>query len=312
MRVAGYIFDRLSGISFSLLAFLATVAAVGLEFRYDYVEHALGRYLAWHNQGRQEFGQIWENVAVSENVQERLDNLVRDRRRQEVVDESIGEISQLLDLASTRERLILTRERFLQVYSALPYCQSSLLIDPLQLLDLAGKLPAWQRTLAVFEEGSLNLYLVDGLNNVLHKLSLSPGYVAFFMSDKDTRQRQLDAIPTFSPPFYPADVFFEAMVRLSPEERAGIPISPRELLSWRFRLQRVGVTREASIDDRTELGFELTGDEGVTTVRMLGRNPSVISLAGAMHRLLQERYPERMMQQDSLGAPAPARPTVSP
>ncbi|MCE5271157.1 hypothetical protein LLH00_07725 [bacterium] len=296
--------DNLGRIGFFLLLALAGAAAVVLEFRYSYVEVAIGRYLTWHNAERTEFGQVWENVTASEDVQQRLDALVVNRREQESPDIRVDDLGQLLELAAGRERLILTRERFLDIYSRLPYYQSSMLIEPLHLLDISSRLAQWQRTMLTLEQGELNVFLLDGQNAVLEKILLAREYVDFFLDGRRTRGQPLEAIPSLNQPFYPADVFFDSMLYLSADEREGIPVTAGELLQWRYRLQRVAVARDSLVGDRMEMAFELGGVENQTTVRVLGRSLSVLQLAQRMDELLYQRYPDRRPGADTLSAPA--------
>ena len=290
MRIFSSLGDHLSRLIFGLLVSLVIASAVWLEFRYSYVEWAIGRYLSWHNPGRQEFGQIWENVSTSENVQRRLDNLVEDVRRQEMVDERIRTLDRLVELATSSERIILTRDQFLEMYSEWPYYQSSLIIEPVYLMELIGRFTSWERTLIVYELEGLNFYLVDGLNNVLESVAIPPEYTYFFLQERQTRDYPLDAVASLAGGIYPADVFFDALVLLTPQERNGIPITPVELISWRYRLQRVAVSPGALIGDRMEMGFEMIQDDGLKTYRILCLSGSVLSLAARMDELVQEQH----------------------
>ena len=281
--------EHRSQLIFGLLVSLACVGAVWLEFRYSYVERAIGRYLSWHNPGRQEFGLVWENVTVSETVQRRMDDLVEDARRREAVEERIRTLDHLVELVSSRERMILTRDQFLEMYSGLPLYQSTLIIEPVHLLELIGKFPSWERTLIVIEPEGLNFYLVDGLNNVLESIVTPSEYTEFFLLEKQTRDYPLDALGTPAGSIYPAEVFFDALVRLTPQERSGIPITPAELISWRYRLQRVAVSPGALIGDRMEIGFELIQADGLKTYRILGRGSSVLSLMTGMDDIILEQ-----------------------
>lgn len=294
MRIFSILAEYRSQLAFGLLVGLVTVSAVWLEFRLSYVEAAIGRYLSWHNQDRQVFGQVWENVSTSENVQQRLDNLVEDARRQEEFKERIRTIDHLVQLVNDNERIILTRDQFLEMYSDLPFYQRSLIIETVHLLELIGRFPAWERTLIVIEPEGLSFYLVDGLNNVLESIVAPYEYTEFFLQEKQTRDYPLDAIPSLAGSIYPADVFFDALVLLTPEERAGIPITPDELISWRYRLQRVAVSSAAMIGGRMEMGFELIRDDGLKTLRILGRSSSVFSLVTRMNVILGQREGQRI------------------
>ena len=285
MRLRTLIGDNWQRLVFSSLVLSVTAAAVGLEFRTNYVERAIGRYLAWHNSSREVSGQIWETVSRSEDVQQQLDDLVRTRRQQASIEEPVESIGQLIALVFAREKLMMGRDRFLEIYNSLPLYQSTLIIDPLELLDLANRLAAWQRTLIEFMEGDLHFYLVDGLNNVLAERTLSAEYVNFLLAARESHSSGLDAIAAFQGSRYPAEVFYEAWGRLNPDQRSGIPLGARELIAWRYRLQRVAVNHYALVGDRLEIGFELSGDEGLTTVRVVGRSLPVLALAAVLDSL---------------------------
>ena len=274
---------------FGLFTVLLFAAAVGGEFRYNYVEQAIGRYLAWHNSARQASGQIWESVSVSEDVQQRLDVLVRTRRQESAVETPVVSLDGLIEEVFFREKLVITRDQFIEMYLRFPLYHSAMIIDPVEMLEMISALTSWQRTLIAFEEGDLNFYLVDGLNNVLEQRSLSSEYINYFLAEKESRSFGLDAFSSFRGGHYSSDIFYDAWAMLNPGQRSGIPLSSEELIAWRYRLQRVAVNHSTLVGDRMELGFELSGDEGLTTVRILGRSLAVLALVEKMDILSGER-----------------------
>ena len=250
------------------------------------MERAIGHYLTWHNAERQEAGQIWEAVSKSEEVQQQLDNLVQDRRAQVSLDEQVNNLVELIELVRDREQVIITRDRLLEIYNRMPSYQSALIYEPVQLLELIGKLEGWQRVLLEFNGGDLVFYLVDGTNEVLNERRLAADYVTFYMSQADSRDLSLGAGTALGEePPYPAAVFYEAWAAILSEQRAGIPLGSRELIAWRYRLQRVALDLHTLVGDRLEIAFELSGDQGLTTVRILGRSLAVLHLANEMNRI---------------------------
>jgi len=286
MSAYGFWIELRGKIIFCLFTFLLFAAAVGGEFRYNYVERAIGRYLAWHNSTRQASGQIWESVSVSEDVQKQLDDLVRTRRQETAVETPVASLDELIQEVFFREKLVITRDQFIEMYLRFPLYHSAMIVDPVEMLGMVNELTNWQRTLIVFEQGDLNFYLVDGLNNVLGECSLSAEYINYFLAEKESRSLGLDAFISFRGAHYPAGVFYDAWALLTPGQRSGIPLSNEELIAWRYRLQRVGVNHSTLIGDRMELGFELSGDQGLTTIRVLGRSLSVLALVEKMDILL--------------------------
>ena len=258
------------------------IAVVWLEFQYSYFERAIGQYLAWHNSERVAAGTIWETVNTSEDVQDKLENLVQEARQRESVENDVSSVLELVELVNSRERLVLTRDRFLEIYSLFPRFESSVIIDPVYLLELIGKYPSWERTLLTLGDRGLSLDLIDGSNAVLHSLLISGSYIDFFYRDRSTRESNLDAIPVFRGAIYPAEIFFNSLVQLSPSEQAGIPLGMNDLLAWRYRLQRVGISRSGGLGDRVEMGFEVIQDDGLKTYRILGRSSSVLALMNRM------------------------------
>jgi len=297
MGMDGFWSEHRGKIIFGLFTILLTAAAVGGEFRYNYLEKAIGRYLAWHNSGRQASGQIWESVSVSEDVQKQLDDLVRTKREETAVETPVASLDGLIEEVFFREKLMMTRDQFIEMYTRFPLYHSAMIIDPVEMLELISALTNWQRTLIVFEEGDLTFYMVDGLNNVLEQRSLSAEYINYFLAEKDSRSFGLDAFSSFRGAHYPADIFYDAWAILTPSQRNGIPLSSNELIAWRYRLQRVAVNYRTLIGDRMELGFELSGDEGLTTVRILGRSLVVLALVEKMDILLGERTGSSTIQE---------------
>lgn len=291
MNIRTLLVDQWYRIAFTVLAVGITTAAVVMEFRVNYVERAIGRYLTWHNADRQEAGQIWETVTKSEEVQQQLDDLVQDRRAQVSLDEQVASLAELITMVTEREQVILTRDRFLEIYNQMPVYQSALIVEPVQLLQLTGSLEGWQRVLIESSSGELIIYLVDGNNEVLTERRLAADYVTYYMSGADTRALDAGAATQLGGQEpYPAEVFYSAWAKLPVDQREGIPLSSDNLLSWRYRLQRVAVDLHTLVGDRLEVAFELSGYQGLTTVRVLGRGLAVLYLANEMN-LIAGREP---------------------
>ena len=72
---------------------------------------------------------------------------------------------------------------------------------------------------------------------------------------------------------------------LPARQRSGIPLDSEELVAWRFRLQRVGIDPRDVVGERTEIALELSGDQGLSTIRILGRSLAVLYLADEMNAL---------------------------
>lgn len=282
MGILEYIREQWYRLAFSAFVAGITAAAVVLEFRVNYVEAAIGRYLTWHNESRQEHGQIWETVSLSEQVQEQLDDLVADRRQRVSVDERIDRIEQLIELVRERGQLLVSRDRFLEIYTRMPTYQSALIIEPVRMLELIGELEGWQSTLLEYVDGELAIYMVDGANNVLRERTLAADFVTFFMNRQGQRAFGLDTAE-FGDNLYAAGDFYDAWARLPMSYRQGIPLSSDELVAWRYRLQRVGVNLENPVSGRTEIAFELSTDQGLRTVRVLGRSLAVLHLVNQMN-----------------------------
>jgi hypothetical protein len=270
---------------FSVFVAGLTTTAVVLEFRHSYVERAIGRYLTWHNDSRQVAGQIWESVSLSEEVQQQLDDLVADRRAEVSLDEQVADLVQLIQLVSEREQVLLSRERFLEIYNRMPDYQSALIMEPVELLELIGTLTGWQRTLIEFDGGDLMFFLVDAANTVMREQRLAAEYVTFYMSGMATGAFERDTGGLPRPEPYPAPVFYDAWAALPESQRGGIPLGSEELIAWRYRLQRVGIDLSEVVGERMVIAFELSGDQGLTTVRVLGRSLAVLQLADMMNRL---------------------------
>jgi hypothetical protein len=58
---------------------LAVLSIVALEFRFDWMERALGAYLSATNQKRPETGVIWDDARHTQQARDLLDEIAIDR-----------------------------------------------------------------------------------------------------------------------------------------------------------------------------------------------------------------------------------------
>ncbi len=149
------------------------VLVLGLvEWKFFFVEKALGQYLVWNNESREKLGPQWQRVAEKINADrnfQRLDSLSR-KARQDV--DAIQDFGQLLGRTAERGQIVLQPRQFQRLYSRLPFHIKTLIIEPDSLLIFAGE-GLLSDVFCTSFSSSLALYFVDSRNNLLSQTTLT-------------------------------------------------------------------------------------------------------------------------------------------
>ncbi len=248
---------------------LLMIALVVTEFRFDWIENAVGAYLVTTNSRRPESGTIWDQGRQSDMARQTLaqyadqrQNVQREVRRAT----SMGQVVAGID--SDRGAMI-SAPHFVELYLKLPPVLSHEIISPYTLLTQLST-GHWRRTFFERQGQQLSVYLLDDHSQVLHRLALGPGLLGHIQRGEVAIHSSLYHLSDFAAFIYPAEQFFTALNALPASVRQGIIAHPEDLLRVSGRIVRVGISSDA-VDGAVDLGFEVEDAEEPRVILMQGR-----------------------------------------
>lgn len=248
---------------------LVVAGLLATEFRFDWLESAIGRYLVTTNSMRPESGTIWEQGHQSDQARQALSQYTDQRREAQQEALQAVTMGQVVAGVTDERGAMISASRFVELYLKLPPVLSHEIVSPYILLNrLSGG--QWQRTFFERRDRQIAVYLLDRHSQVLHRFDVGPGLVELIQRGEVAIQTGLNQLSDFAANIYPADQFFDALNRLSPEEREGVIAHPEELLRINGRIVHVGISNDPS-GDAVDLGFEVEEAGGTKVILTQGR-----------------------------------------
>ncbi len=265
----------------SALVLIVFLALVATEFRFDWIEKALGAYLVSTNHQRPESGKAWDQGRQSDQARQTLSQYTHERGGIQSDARRAVSMGQVLAGIDADQGAMISADHFVELYRKLPQVLANELISPYTLLThLSGS--QWKRTFFERQGSSqLQIYLLDDHNQVLHRLSVGPVLIEHIRRGEVAVQTRLDQLGDFEGQIYPAEQFFSALNTLPEPAKRGIVDSPGSLLQISGRIVRVGISRQV-LDDTVDIGFEVEDLQGIKVILTQGRISDVARLKWAL------------------------------
>ena len=270
---------RLLGARPVMLCLVVLLAGVS-ELRFDWIERALGAYLATTNAGRPRSGAIWDQGRQTRTAQQALEQIVIDRQDSRREAQEARTFEQIAQRLAPGQGAMLGPDRFCQLYRSLPDTVASEMISPVALLGVLSS-GLWHRTYIERAPEGLAIYFLDADNRVLRQLELSDGQMLRAAHSEVAQPGDLSALPQFRGRIYGAAAFFEALATLPEEVQRGVLPRPAKLLDLPGRILRVGISDE-TVSEHIELAFELETPEGASVLSVQGQEWAVWRLRAAL------------------------------
>ncbi|MGD9222908.1 MAG: hypothetical protein PVH22_06670, partial [Desulfobacteraceae bacterium] len=262
----------------SALILSALCALLATEFRFDWIESAVGAYLVSSNHLRPESGTVWDlghktdmaRKSISQYMDQRS-GLQREARR-------ATSMGQVVDGIDDERGAMISADHFVALYQKLPPVLSHEIISPYLLLTHLSR-NQWKRVF--FEkqaDDQILIYLLDDHNQVLQRLAVGPVLIEHIQRGEVAIQTRLDQLGDFADHIYPAEQFFSTLDMMPDEVKQGVLNSPRNLLVVSGRIVRVGISSQ-TITDSVDIGFEVEDAQGSKVILTQG-------LAAHVHQLL--------------------------
>ena len=260
----------------SLIVFLILLAIAVTDLRLNWIENIVGAYLVKTNAGRPESGTIWDQGHKSSQARQTLEGYMNQRRSAQDEARRATSLGQLTTAIESTGNAMISAEHFVELYMKLPPLLSQELISPFTMLSYMSS-GRWQRAYFERQDSQLLIYLLDAENQVLHRLSVTPGLLALIQRGEVAITTGLDQLADFAGHIYAAERFFNILNSFPATVRQAIVAHPEDLLRVSGRLMRVGIA-EAAHGDTVDLGFEIQGADGLKVILMQGAAEEVRTL----------------------------------
>jgi hypothetical protein len=264
-------------VSFLNIAVMVLSAVVIFsEFRFDWGEQLLGRFLAAINHTRPEKGVVWElgqdTLTAHETVSRLIDRKTDTKAFADRTDSFSGIARHLLP----GEWVTLDKAHFKDLYRSLPLTHARQILDPARLIWLLNG----EVTDRIFCEGLKNgmrIYFIDTGNRVIHQIEMTRDTLTAIAEKQYLEPGTLDDFKAFSGRIYPVDRFFSAVFKLPGEMIPDLLPDTDLLLEQEGTISRVGISNEAE-NGFIRLGFEIRHQEQVRVLFLNAREWAVWQL----------------------------------
>ncbi|MCG8642448.1 MAG: hypothetical protein MI862_22165 [Desulfobacterales bacterium] len=261
----------------NIAVMLVTAFLVFSEFRFDWLERTLGRYLASTNESRPETGAIWEQGKHTSNAHEHLNEIIS---RQQDTRQNVEQADSFSGLASRIQPgqwVSLEKQQFKDLYLNLEESAAASVIEPAQLVWLLnGK--NLERIFCEGVAGGIKIYFIDSQNRVIQQIDLGKEEIVNIENAEKPIIGSLSDLEEFRGRIYSASNFFQAMFKLPKNMIPDLMQNSQVLLKQAGQLERVGIWNEAK-DGYIVLGFEFKEGAQTNIVFIKGREWAVWQLS---------------------------------
>jgi len=263
---------RLFGLQALVCGLLVVLLAVS-ELRFDWIEEAVGAYLATTNDRRPEIGAIWEKGRQASTARQALEQIVTDRQASQRDALDAATFKQLAERIPADQGTMLSPDHFKRLYLKLPAEIAGEIVSPFELLRLFSQ-TTWERTYFDKSGDELNVYLLDAENRVLKQMVIAPDLLLYMDRKNVLAAAALSDLPQFENRIYPGDRFLAVLADLPADIRKGVLPHPERLLALPGRILQVGISDEAA-SGFIELGFEISDGTRQEVFRFQGQEWAV-------------------------------------
>ncbi|MDL2274667.1 hypothetical protein LJC22_00890 [Desulfosarcina sp. OttesenSCG-928-G10] len=255
---------------------LVVLALMVSELQFNWVEMALGRYLATTNAFRPESGNIWEQGRLRQTATQTLDKITTDQLEAQREARDAVSLSQLVEKMTDSRGIMISAERFRQLYSQAPEAATWTLFSPMYMLRLSAE-KSWERVYLERENGKVGIYLLDHGNTVLSHTTVHAEHLELAGGGMRVTGGVLSDYPEFAGRIYPAARFFMVLDTLPPETQRSVFPWPGSVLAMEGSPVRVGISDEVN-GAAIRIAVEMETPEGRQVVETAGQEWAVLQL----------------------------------
>lgn len=244
-----------------LIAAAIFVSFIVIEFTTDIVEIVLGNVIELTNPFRPKAGTIWEYENKGRLADDQLKQITQNLTGEKVEITEINNLSELRNNLEEKENILITSDRFKQLYNQIPPRFSYEVISPFDLLKLSHS-HKWTWTKIIKSENNLNFYFLDGDKQILMDTYPPLTILYNIPHSENNHNASLDSMEMFIDRTFPPVYFFAAFDEFSNAVKLQLINNPYLLIEWDNNIRRVGISRY-STHNTVLLGFEIS--QGIYT-----------------------------------------------
>lgn len=250
-----------------------------LEFYTNLFEKSVGYYLKWQNHKRPQLGRMWERDRQSLVAQAKIKSIRSSLNIQRETALGITSFKHLFEGLSPGFPLIISREKFLQLYYDFPGQWSEHIISSYDLVDLDSK-KNWDRVFLKRFGPWITLQFIDRQNIPLHELFLSIDTLFEVQATRTVKRGTLEDAEIPENRIFPISEFLPVLKSLDATTQKAVFPEPRWFLGKNYHVTRVGISALPTGEPSEHLLFGIEYDTDYYTGTLL--IPVAVELANNM------------------------------
>jgi hypothetical protein len=216
-------------------------AFLSLEFYTNLFEKSVGYYLKWENHKRPQLGRMWERDRQSLVAQAKIKSIRSLLDLQEETALGISSFKHLFEGISPGFPLVVSREKFIQLYYDFPGQWSEQIISSYDLIDLDSK-KIWDRVFLKRFGPWITIQFIDGQNIPIHELFLSIDTLFEVQATRTVKRGTLEDSKFTANQIFPISEFLPVLKSLDAITQKAVFPEPRWFLGKNYHVTRVGIS----------------------------------------------------------------------
>ena len=212
-----------------------------LEFYTNLFEQSVGYYLKWQNHKRPQLGRMWERDRQSLVAQAKIKSIRSSLDLQEETALGISSFKHLFEGISPGFPLVVSREKFLQLYYDFPGQWSEQIISSYDLVDLDSK-KTWDRVFLKRFGPWITLQFIDRQNIPIHELFLSVDTLFEVQATRTVKRGTLEDAEFIANRIFSISEFLPVLKSLDTITQKAVFPEPRWFLGKNYHVTRVGIS----------------------------------------------------------------------
>jgi hypothetical protein len=216
-------------------------AFLSLEFYTNLFEKSVGYYLKWENHKRPQLGRMWDRDRQSLVAQAKIKSIRTLLDLQEETALGISSFKHLFEGISPGFPLVVSREKFLQLYYDFPGQWSEQIISSYDLIDLDSK-KIWDRVFLKRFGPWITIQFIDRQNIPIHELFLSVDTLFEVQATRTVKRGTLEDSRFTANRIFLISEFLPVLKSLDSITQKAVFPEPRWFLGKNYHVTRVGIS----------------------------------------------------------------------
>ena len=224
-----------------VVSLIVLSAFLSLEFYTNLFEKSVGYYLKWQNHKRPQLGRMWERDRQSLVAQAKIESIRSSLDLQEEKALGISSFKHMFEGISPGFPLVVSREKFLQLYYDFPGQWSEQIISSYDLIDLDSK-KIWDRVFLKRFGPWITIQFIDRQNIPIHELFLSVDTLFEVQATRTVKRGTLEDSKFTANRIFPISEFLPVLKSLDAITQKAVFPEPRWFLGKNYHVTRVGIS----------------------------------------------------------------------